>query len=143
MKDHLSIGAPAQLDDISLIHSHKPHVFGHAAVFDPNIEDLLCSAGADRQPQQQNRQRASAHHANSGQDASRIFHRTGWDLTSEMRLSIQPASLGDGSMAASLSADHISLPNPSVKPPIGFHAATGEVSIPSASQPFQGKSFSF
>jgi hypothetical protein len=79
MKDHRSIGAPAQLDDIPLFDSDKAHVFGRAAVFDPNIEDLFRSARADRQPEQQTRQRTSAHQGDSGLAALRIIHRTGCD----------------------------------------------------------------
>src|SRR6202158_200561 len=59
-----------------------------------------------------------------------------------MRLSIQPAPLGEGSIAGSPIAYHISRPNGSVKPAIGFHAAPGCVAMPSDSQPFHGKSLS-
>ena len=65
------------------------------------------------------------------------------DLTSEMRLSIHADSFGEGIKAGSPTADHINRPKLSVKPAIGFQAALGAASIPSASQPFQGKSFSF
>src|SRR5712691_9526485 len=73
----------------------------------------------------------------------RDFHRPEFDWTSEMRLIIQPESYGAGSRAGSPTADHSSRPNPSLNPAIGFHAASGVLSIPSASQPFHGKFLSF
>ena len=60
-----------------------------------------------------------------------------------MRLSIHAGSFGEGIKAGSPTADHINCPKLSVKPAIGFQAAVGAASIPSVSQPFQGKSFSF
>src|SRR6266853_2249236 len=59
-----------------------------------------------------------------------------------MRLSTQPVPFGDGSRAESPTACHISRPNGSEKPAMGFHAAAGRVSMPRDSQPFHGKSLS-
>src|SRR5436309_10091869 len=70
-------------------------------------------------------------------------YRAEFDRTSEMRLSIQPESYGCGTSAGSPTAYHSSRPNGSENPAIGFQAESALESIPSVSQPFQGKSLSF
>src|SRR5947208_1932564 len=62
--------------------------------------------------------------------------------TGSTRLGSQRLLPGSGRNAGSPTADQINRPAGSVNPATGFQAAVGRPAVPTASQPFQGKSFS-
>ena len=91
---------------------------------------------------QANRTRPPQHASNCPTSAC-SFHRARHRLNVGDAVDHPGRVVGRGQRAGSPSADHISRPNGSVKPAIGFQAAAGCAAMPSASQPFHGKSFSF
>src|SRR5262249_53780862 len=133
-------------DHVALLDLDGVRVSRQAATLDAQIERQLRGHGlsigyacskhqARRDPDYGGRERlrdSSGHH----------LHLLELDCTSAIRLIVQRASLGAASTAGSPIADHNRRPNGSVNPAIGFHAACGRPSMPSDSQPFQGKSFS-
>src|SRR5262245_47424912 len=128
------VGGEAQPDVVALADADQPHVGGHAAVLDLDVEHDLLRGREVRPANRGDREQRQA------KPSTAVIH--GRASTSEIRLSVQFASYGEGMAAGSPIAYQVSRPNGSVKPATGFQAASARLSVPSASQPFQGKSLS-
>src|SRR5262245_12395412 len=137
MQGHCAIGAEAQRDRVPFLNFDRAHALWQLPKFDRKIKYDLGSVAEPR----------AGGHGKDGHDQRAQNeggpHGPELDWTSEARLSIQPASYGAGITAGSLRADQTSRPKRSENPATGFHAASGLPSMPSASQPFHGKSLSF
>ena len=92
MQDKRLIARPPQFHDIAFVDADEPHAIGNTATLDLHVEGELRrgdsgTAGGDQQKRRRPSCRIGAQHG-----ASLAPYRPEFDLTSAMRLSIQPES---------------------------------------------------